>query len=697
MKRRRKKTNTTSALNILENEESEFSQLREKWILRILLKTIAHRDFLNCGDYRDDHYKSSLPVLKEIDTDTTENEILNILKSRASEIESANSPRDFKSTLTENIDMLGRTLNLSTIEKELISFIVIARSDKSLSAAMDRIGDLNKSNLIVTLSKVLDLPRNEISKALAKDSVLIASGLVKIDNSTQRFSYKLELLDQFEDHILQPNISVEQLMENYFTLCGSTDLEESDFPHLNKDLEILIPFITSAHQNKTQGVNLAIYGDPGVGKTETVRLLAKMMRMPLYEVRFDNSEGEALSVQSRLSALKLCQTFLKHIGKGFVLVDEVENLLEKNYFMFDTDSRAKGYINKILEENPVVSFWLCNDVEFDKAYMRRFSYSLHLRTPPFNIRRKMLLNALHQNSVAVSDEWVDATAKSEKLTPALISQVAEVAGCLGTNNGTTSEKILNQLINAKFEFMGISERVGKKKMSDIPYRLEYVNSDVDMESFINGIKEQNQASVLLRGSSGCGKTNFVEYVSEQIEKPLLKKRASDLLNKFVGESEKEIRRAFDEAEASGSILLLDEVDSFLRKRASAQHSWEVTQVNELLVAMAEFEGILFCCTNSEIEDLDDASIRRFDLKIEFKNLKPHQKWQLFQEVCEVQAEDQLILKQKVFNLYGLTVGDFSTVVRQAKIMGNKDAWAIYQSLSRECELKAGKTCKVIGF
>jgi transitional endoplasmic reticulum ATPase len=697
MKRKRKINSSGSALNIIENEEPAFSQLREKWILRILLKTKAHRDFLNCRDYNDEHFVMSLPSLKKINNDTTDKEILDILRLRAKQIESENPPKDIKSTLTENVDKLGRTLNLSTVEKELISFIVIVKSDESLTAVVDRIGDLSSSNLIAVISEVLDLSKNEVKAALAKDSALLASGLLKIDSNSNQFSYKVELLDQFEDHILQPDMSIEQLMDNYFTLCESSELEEKDFEHVKKDLEILIPFLKSAHLEQMTGVNVAVYGAAGVGKNETVRFIAKMLNMPLYEIRFDNSEGEALSIQVRLSALKLCQTFLKHTGKGLVLVDEVENLLESNYFLFDVDSRSKGYINRILEENLAATFWLSNTTDFDLAYKRRFSFNIRLPSPPFSIRKKMLLNAMRQNSVVVSPEWIEATAKNEKLTPALISQVAQVAGCLEGDDSNASEKIIDRLINNKFEFMGISERVGRKKRSDIPYKLEYVNSDVDMETFITGLKDQNQASVLLRGVSGCGKTKFVEYISERLEKPLLKKKASDIFGKYVGETEKRIRYVFEEAEISGSVLLLDEVDSFLRKRALARQSWEVTQVNELLVAMVEFEGILFCCTNSEIEDLDDACIRRFDLKIEFNSLKPHQKWQLFQEVCDIPTEDQSILRQKVFNLNGLTVGDFSVVVRQSKIMGKKDAWTVYNSLMRECELKPDRLNKVIGF
>ena len=79
--------------------------------------------------------------------------------------------------------------------------------------------------------------------------------------------------------------------------------------------------------------------------------------------------------------------------------------------------------------------------------------------------------------------------------------------------------------------------------------------------------------------------------------PLLVRRASDLLSMFVGEVEKNIARAFREAEDDGALLLIDEVDSFLQDRRGAQRSWEVTQVNEMLTQMEGFAGVFIASTN----------------------------------------------------------------------------------------------------
>ncbi|SFV60837.1 ATPase, AAA family [hydrothermal vent metagenome] len=90
---------------------------------------------------------------------------------------------------------------------------------------------------------------------------------------------------------------------------------------------------------------------------------------------------------------------------------------------------------------------------------------------------------------------------------------------------------------------------------------------------------------------------------------------------WVGGTEKNIANAFREAKEEKAVLVFDEVDSFLADRTGAKQSWEVTQVNEMLVQMENFDGIFIATTNL-MDNLDRASLRRFDLKLEFSYLKP---------------------------------------------------------------------------
>ena len=202
------------------------------------------------------------------------------------------------------------------------------------------------------------------------------------------------------------------------------------------------------------------------------------------------------------------------------------------------------------------------------------------------------------------------------------------------------------------------------------------------------------------GPPGTGKTEFGRYVAKVLEKPLIVKRASDLLGRYVGMTERNIASMFEQAQQEEAVLLLDEADSFLRDRKGAQHSWEVTQVNEMLTQMEQYEGIFICSTNL-VDNLDAASLRRFDLKINFGYLKPDQSWILFQQILKdhgaaISAGPSW--KTKLLRYNNLTPGDFATVVRQNRLCkAPMDADLLLSGLNRESEFKQTNKSAGIGF
>lgn len=123
-----------------------------------------------------------------------------------------------------------------------------------------------------------------------------------------------------------------------------------------------------------------------------------------------------------------------------------------------------------------------------------------------------------------------------------------------------------------------------------------------------------------------------------------------------------IRNAFEEAEREEAVLVIDEVDSLIFSRNKAVRSWETSQTNEFLIAMERFNGILICTTNM-IKEIDTASIRRFNHKIEFDYLKPegnvifYKKMLLPLTETPVDTETEYSLNK----IKNLTPGDFKTV------------------------------------
>ena len=171
---------------------------------------------------------------------------------------------------------------------------------------------------------------------------------------------------------------------------------------------------------------------------------------------------------------------------------------------------------------------------------------------------------------------------------------------------------------------------------------------------------------------------------------LVQKRASDLMSKWVGQTEQRIAAAFQEAREQELFLVFDEAESLLSDRRFAQRSWEVTQVNEMLTWM-ESHPLPFACTTNYQEHMDPATLRRFDFKIAFDFLAPEQVQTAFRTYFGLEPTDELK------TVGGLTPGDFAVVRRKADVLDRlHDAQALAGMLRAECEAKPDRPSP-IGF
>jgi len=94
------------------------------------------------------------------------------------------------------------------------------------------------------------------------------------------------------------------------------------------------------------------------------------------------------------------------------------------------------------------------------------------------------------------------------------------------------------------------------------YSLQWLNTDIPVERLVERLKSRPQGTFCFYGAAGTGKSELARYMADQIGKPLLVKRASDILSKWLGESEQNIAAMFAEAREQDSVLVLDEADSF---------------------------------------------------------------------------------------------------------------------------------------
>ncbi len=701
------KDNKQSSANMDVRKISDCDPLLKLWNLRILIRlNVFSRFFDRYGGLHDPETMHVLGLSAFLQDENVDKKIIfsNLSNTlEALESDALISPQDIFSA---NIAVLQTSLNLTQCEIDILRFVIISGSSAGFNMVVETLGEMSNEKIRHTLSIILDVPRNEIENAMRSNGTLISSGLLRINAS----GHYMHSLQQCFDvpHSIKYALTQEQnnpgaILQCFFKMADQAHLSIEDFPHLKTDIDLLTCYLQSAEKKHIQGINVLIYGEPGTGKTELVKTLSRYCGFELYEITMQDMEGNPIDGKDRFAAYQLTQKMLANKEKAAILFDEIEDAFpDVNFSPFGHVTRPdfkKAWVHQLLEENSIPAFWLCNSVvQLDDSVLRRFDFVLNLRSPTRNIRRRILDKYL--GHLGLSDTWLAQMAEHEHLVPAHAESAAKIAVHLNDDNTKELEKNLERIIGNKLQVMGLSRKPRTVISRETRYSLEYLNPDQDLEALTRGLQKNHQARICLYGAPGTGKTAFAHYVAEQLDKPLLKKQASDILSKWVGEAEQNIAAMFDEAEADDMVLLVDEVDSFLLDRGSSQNSWEITQVNELLVQMESFNGVFIASTNL-LNLVDAASLRRFDLKIKFDYMKPEQAWTLFLQVlkehgCNLKSETKQY-KIVLARLDNLTPGDFATVVRQSRSLNKTiDPRYLLSALEKECKAKPGAG-KSIGF
>ncbi|MEI2679511.1 MAG: ATP-binding protein [Burkholderiaceae bacterium] len=204
------------------------------------------------------------------------------------------------------------------------------------------------------------------------------------------------------------------------------------------------------------------------------------------------------------------------------------------------------------------------------------------------------------------------------------------------------------------------------------YDLGLVNTESRFEvpKIVEALRRKACGTLCFHGPPGTGKTALAEHIAQQMQRPLLVRQASDIMSKFVGETEQNMARMFEEAQLEQAVLLLDEADSFLRSRRMAERNYEISEVNEMLQGMERFAGVFICTTNL-FGELDEAALRRFTFKVRFKPLTAEQRERMFVaealggDPARLTAEQQARLRE----LESLAPGDYASVKRQIDVLG----------------------------
>lgn len=611
---------------------------------------------------------------------------------------------NFGPVLDTSLQNLADILGLSVIEYRILGLAALLGAHECLAKlASQSLGELDYLGLVRTCAKLINHPEPMVRAALAADGLLARSGLLAIDRKVRRRLHaKFELLDGLVDALCTGPEEVQALIVRWVPPATAPTLTLKDYPHRRAEVDFTRRLLTASLKAGRPGVNLLIYGPPGTGKTELAKGLAAAMGVALYTVPTADEQGDPIGGVKRLRCYRLAQHVLSRQTRALLLFDEVEDVFPNPLGVrFGNAELTKGWINATLEGNPLPALWVCNGIEgLEHAYLRRFDQVIELGVPPQCVRAGLI--EAHTRGLSLSRAWKARVARHPNLSPALLRKAVGTVATAGYRSLTATEAALEMQLNATLAAMGYAPLPRSAAQDVLPYRTGCLNADQDLAALVHGLRRDPRGRLCLYGPPGTGKSAFGGHVAHTLQRPLLVKRASDLLGSLVGQSEQQIAGMFREAESEQAVLLLDEADSFLRDRQEARMSWEVTQVNELLTQMEGFDGVFIASTNL-LATLDEAALRRFDLKIQFGYLRPEQAWILFRETLR-QTGGRLtkpsVWQKRLAELEGLTPGDFATQVRRQRLAPTSlTPERLIQGLQNEVALKKDRalSSRGIGF
>ena len=589
---------------------------------------------------------------------------------------------------------LQKTFSLSDFEIDVLLVFAFIRNDMlTIVDGHNRRSDENDKAVFV--AKCLD---SEVAEVMA---ALDSKGKLR----------RYECVDNDFDFNRQLNgflngVSDEPLSNNYFKHCKEEILPWEFYGDLAiKHGTIIQNLIKSSGEC----ANILLYGAPGTGKTSFARTLAHQLGKKCFQIAQDTRgyDRSACTPEFRFAALQICDKQIDN-KNSLIIVDEADDMLRGNGgfggFLFalggtESSKGDKGLLNDVLDNIKTPTIWITNTPAeaLDESSRRRFDYSI--RFEPLNaIQRKSIwqnnISKMHMESL-VDEHTATFFAERYDVNAGIITKVLSNVKKLAPEQNevrNTVEKLMAQhceLLNIKVD--------DNKLLPAKDYSLDGLNikGDLELEKIVSAVRKyQNdpignspdrpRMNLLLSGPPGTGKTEFVKYLGCVLNTKVAVKMGSDLLSMYVGGTEHNIKAAFAQAEAEHAILFLDEIDGLVQSRDRANRSWEVTQVNELLYQMENFNGIMIGATNF-IQNLDPAIMRRFTFKLSFDYLDNYGKIVFFERMFDTKLSTTE--RKRLEAIENLTPGDFRTARQSLYYLDEVSNAARLSALEQESSVK----------
>jgi SpoVK/Ycf46/Vps4 family AAA+-type ATPase len=278
----------------------------------------------------------------------------------------------------------------------------------------------------------------------------------------------------------------------------------------------------------------------------------------------------------------------------------------------------------------------------------------------------------------IEDSWRSAEslatwrAKDSKQTTVTTQDLYDA--CRLNSNRTLAT--LAQKVSQRFSWPDIvlpADRIAQ--LREICNHIKYRNRVFNEWGFERKLASSKGLTFLFAGPSGTGKTMAAGIIANELGLDLYKIDLSLVISKFIGETEKNLARIFDEAETANAILFFDEADSLFGKRSDVKDShdrYANIEVGYLLQRIEEYEGIAILATNFR-RNMDEAFVRRLQFTVDFPLPTEDDRHRMWMAILPADTpRDPALDLDLMARRYNLTGGNIRNVALAAAFLAADD-------------------------
>lgn len=432
----------------------------------------------------------------------------------------------------ENLIRLTKILGMDENERDILRLLYVMDMTPNAKSVIDRVFENSMKKASVGFARMLGRPQDavKIFRAMCVGSRLEVYGILGLKEQG------MSLDDDDDDTLIpivdkdvlasleKPGMSDDEIVSILLGKERKSDLDLADFEYVGPDLDRAVELIKTAVARGEKGVNILLYGPPGSGKTELSAVLAKHLGLRLYAVGEESDTTLHVgsptdsTAKRRTAEHGRSQALLKGSKDAVLLFDEIEDMMLKSgdrSKAADTDSKIG--LNRMLEENPVVTIWTGNDAnKFHKAVLQRFSMSIEMGYPPTRVREKIWTRRLELEGCNLPPEDVRDLARDFVAPPRMITKACNVLRVVGGGVDTVTRTLrtASLLVNQSSEAIMTENAIPKG------FSLDFINGGQDLCEMFRAMAERGARrkpfSLLLRGDAYLGGLPFLTILAEEM-------------------------------------------------------------------------------------------------------------------------------------------------------------------------------------